>query len=220
MARCERPEWFKFWRRNREMIDVELLDMKSRGVVFTNMMRYFDGDRDNMEDMTPVECMAFNFLKSSIDDSFEDFDRIADRNRENGRKGGRPKKNPENPVGFTETQKTQTNPENQKTEDRGQKIEDRGQKKEAEPTHAHGGYGWVKLSDSQYQKLLQEFGQAELDRCIQYIDEAAQSSGNKNKWKDWYLVVRRCHRDGWGLRQGTQKTGDTWPGKANIPKAY
>ena len=42
-------------------------------------------------------------------------------------------------------------------------------------------------------------GDAELQRCIAYIDESAQSTGNKNKWKDWNLVIRKCSRDGWGL---------------------
>lgn len=65
--------------------------------------------------------------------------------------------------------------------------------------HARGDYGWVKLTDEQYAKLVQDLGQAEADRCIRYVDEAAQSTGNKNKWKDWNLTVRKCHRDGWGL---------------------
>jgi len=74
-----------------------------------------------------------------------------------------------------------------------------------ESTHAHGQYGWVKLNDEEYARLLQEFGQEELTRCIQYVDESAQSTGNKNKWKDWNLVIRRCHNGKWGLNQ-TSKT--------------
>ena len=73
--------------------------------------------------------------------------------------------------------------------------------------HAHGEYGWVKLTDEQYQKLQNDLGQTELDRCIQYVDESAQSTGNKNKWKDWNLVVRKCNRDGWGKK--SQKPQDT-----------
>lgn len=66
----------------------------------------------------------------------------------------------------------------------------------------YGQYGWVKLSNEEYCCLSSDLGQAELERCITYIDEAAQSSGNKNRWRDWNLVIRRCHRDGWGLKQG------------------
>ena len=64
--------------------------------------------------------------------------------------------------------------------------------------HSHGEYGWIKLTDDQYNKLLKDLGKEELDRCIQYIDEAAQQTGNKNKWKDWNLIIRKCSRDGWG----------------------
>ena len=68
-----------------------------------------------------------------------------------------------------------------------------------------GQYGWVRLSKEEYDRLLQEMGEAELQRCIAYVDESAQKSGNKNRWKDWNLVIRNCHRDGWGLdRYGKQ----------------
>lgn len=67
------------------------------------------------------------------------------------------------------------------------------------PTHKHGEYGWIKLTDEQYSKLLADLGKEELDRCIKYIDESAQQTGNKNKWKDWNLIIRKCSRDGWGI---------------------
>ena len=72
-------------------------------------------------------------------------------------------------------------------------------KRREETAHARGEYGWVKLTDSQYEKLIQDLGQTEADRCIDVVDELAQQTGNKNKWKDWYLTVRKCHRDGWGF---------------------
>lgn len=72
----------------------------------------------------------------------------------------------------------------------------------------HGTYGWVRLSDDEYSRLLDELGEAELMRCITYIDESAQSTGNKNKWKDWNLVIRKCSRERWGLRSngGTRQS--------------
>ena len=63
----------------------------------------------------------------------------------------------------------------------------------------YGEYGWVLLTDEQYNKLLADLGEEELKRCITYIDESAQGNGNKNRWKDWNLVIRRCSREGWGL---------------------
>lgn len=66
--------------------------------------------------------------------------------------------------------------------------------------HKRGEYGWVRLTDAEYERLLNDLGPEELQRCISYIDESAQSTGNKNKWKDWNLVIRRCSKDGWGIR--------------------
>lgn len=68
----------------------------------------------------------------------------------------------------------------------------------------YGHYGWVKLSDEEYNRLVDDFGEAEVTRCITYIDESAQSSGNKNHWRDWNLVVRRCCREHWGAKQNTR----------------
>lgn len=86
-----------------------------------------------------------------------------------------------------------------------------GEGKEADkpPTPSrrkYGQYGWVKLTEDEYNRLLSDLGQAELDRCIQYIDMSAQSNGNKNRWKDWNLMIRRCSREGWGNRFAEQST--------------
>ena len=63
-----RPEWFKFWRRNRGMLDIEALSIQSRGVVFTNIMRYFDTGMDELLDMSPIEIMAFNIFKKNMEE--------------------------------------------------------------------------------------------------------------------------------------------------------
>ena len=67
-----------------------------------------------------------------------------------------------------------------------------------------GEFGWVKLTDDEYNRLINDLGEAEVKRCIAYVDESAQSNGNKNKWRDWNLVVRKCHRQGWGKDRTTQ----------------
>jgi hypothetical protein len=87
-------------------------------------------------------------------------------------------------------------------------IRDKSKEKEKKPSfHKHGEYGWVKLTDDQYSRLLKDMGKEELDRCIQYVDESAQKNGNRNGWKDWNLVLRSCHREKWYARpaRGTRK---------------
>ena len=83
-------------------------------------------------ELDPVAMILFSAIKPSIDDSVETFENISKRNRENGKRGGRPAaqhKTPEKP------KETQTNPENpedrsKKIEDRSKKIEDRSKKTE------------------------------------------------------------------------------------------
>lgn len=74
--------------------------------------------------------------------------------------------------------------------------------------HRHGANGWVLLTDEQYKKLLRDLGPAELERCITYVDESAQITKNKNGWKDWNLLIRKCHREQWGAKHPKQKASE------------
>lgn len=69
---------------------------------------------------------------------------------------------------------------------------------ESENRKKHGEYGWVLLTDEEYDSLVSAHGRDEVHRAIQYIDESAQSTKNKNGWSDWFAVLKRCIRDGWG----------------------
>lgn len=62
---------------------------------------------------------------------------------------------------------------------------------------SYGEYGWVKLTDAQYRRLQAKLGIPDLEDCIRYVDRSAQSTGNRNHWKDWYLVILRCFEAGW-----------------------
>ena len=73
----------------------------------------------------------------------------------------------------------------------------------------YGSFGWVRLTEEEYTRLVADMGETEALRCITYIDEAAQSTGNKNKWRNWNLVLRKCHRDGWGLSKSANTRGGT-----------
>lgn len=77
-------------------------------------------------------------------------------------------------------------------------VEDVSQKKSV-PRKEFSKHGWVKLTDEEYARLVKDLGKKELDRCIEHIDESAQINGNKYKWKDWNLVIRKCSRQKWHL---------------------
>ena len=75
-----------------------------------------------------------------------------------------------------------------------------GKKTKSVHRKSYGEHGRVKLSQEEHDRLVRDYGQVEAERCIAYVDELAQSTNNRPGWKDWNLVVRRCHRDGWGSK--------------------
>ena len=80
---------------------------------------------------------------------------------------------------------------------------------ERQVRHKRGQYGWVRLTDEEMDRLTRDLGPDELARCITYVDEAAQTTGNKNKWKDWNLVIRKCSKGRWGLERTSASAGGT-----------
>lgn len=89
------------------------LSMTEKGEVLDAIMRYgFDGEEYSGDSV--VVAVIFDLTKPYIDENNKRYDAVVERNRNNGKKGGRPKstKNPEKPSGlFWEPRKTQTNPE-------------------------------------------------------------------------------------------------------------
>ena len=76
-------------------------------------------------------------------------------------------------------------------------VEDSINNNAREENHLYGEYQWIKLTDSKYKKLLEDYGQALIDKTIAKLDEYLQGNGNKNKYKDFNLVIRRAIRDKW-----------------------
>ena len=66
-----------------------------------------------------ISMMAFSFIQSQMDRDSKKYENRCSSNRENGKKGGRPKKendleeNPKNPLGFEETEKKTKKPKKQ-----------------------------------------------------------------------------------------------------------
>ena len=98
------------------------LSMTEKGEVLDAIMRYgFDGEEYSGDSV--VVAMIFDLTKPYIDENNKRYDAVVERNRNNGKKGGRPKyiKNPEkpretqrNPVGYfgnpEKPRETQRNP--------------------------------------------------------------------------------------------------------------
>ena len=180
--------------------------------IYDAIMDY--GFGNEVGDLPPILKGYMSLITPSLDKSI----RFEEKQVVNGGKGGRPKKNP------NETQtKPKQNPNETQTKASenlaiavavandvavDSAIDNAFEGKTRPRIKKYGVYGWIRLSDEQYKTLLADLGQSELDRCIQYIDESAQQNGNKNRWKDWNLVIRRCSRERWGLKQA--ETAHNW----------
>lgn len=77
------------------------------------------------------------------------------------------------------------------------KKENIKEKVSGETAHTYGEYKRVRLKDSQYEKLVAEFGKDKTDLAITKLDEYVQSNNNKNKYKDFYLVLRKVIKENW-----------------------
>lgn len=200
--------YFPIWKRYLDMFrDAQLTDSQLGKLMLIMMAYQFDG-------VEPTEVpralrVVWVFLRKDLDDARHRYEVSV----QNGRKGGRKKKTAlEEPEETRhDPEKTCLNPEEGKSMSRSRSIsmsmsdiyngsapassgEEAGLSLEKK---AYGEFGWIRLTDRQYEDLESRMGLKELGRCITYIDEAAQTTGNRNRWKDWYLVLRRCYENRW-----------------------
>lgn len=84
------------------------------------------------------------------------------------------------------------------------------EKASSEATHTYGEYKRIRLKDSQYKKLVDEFGENKTQLAITKLDEYVQSNNNKNKYKDFYLVLRKVIKEDWfHISKDVQSASDT-----------
>ena len=169
-----------------------------RGRLLTAMLRYsITGEAPGL---SGNERFLWPAIKAKIDRDRGAYEETCRKNKKNVEK--RYDKVRENTTVYDRIPDVPTETETETGTETETKTESPSEKERA---HKHGEYGWVRLTETQYRRLLQDLGPAELDRCIQYIDESAQRTGNKNKWKDWNLTIRKCAREGWGKDQSSSR---------------
>lgn len=98
---------------------VDVLSDAEAGRLLKAMLHYgMDGTVDQLPGQ---EKLVFCILKAQIDRDRESYDQKSQRNRENGAKGGRPKKpteTQENPVGFAKSEKNPQKPTKRQDKDK------------------------------------------------------------------------------------------------------
>ena len=93
---------------------LKLLTDEQRGRLLMALIDY--SESGVVPELDGISMMAFSFIQSQMDRDSKKYENRCSSNRENGKKGGRPKKendseeNPKNPLGFEETEKKTKNP--------------------------------------------------------------------------------------------------------------
>lgn len=71
--------------------------------------------------------------------------------------------------------------------------------------HKFGTYGRIHLTDKQYQKLVEDFSKEAVDTKINQLDEYVEMNNNKNKYKNFNLVLRKAIRENWFDNNNTKQ---------------
>jgi len=77
---------------------VSVMTDEQAGKLLKAILTYVNGSEPEFDD--PVAMVAFQPIRMQLERDHQSYVNIVTRNRENGRKGGRPKKTQENPVGY------------------------------------------------------------------------------------------------------------------------
>jgi hypothetical protein len=102
---------------------IKPLSLEERGQLFTAIYEYQVNGVDVNDGYTSSVKMCFMFFKNQFELDRQKYNKVVERNKNNGLKGGRPKTqpNPNNPVGFQEPKKADKDKDNEKEKDKDKK---------------------------------------------------------------------------------------------------
>lgn len=84
----------------------KILSDEEAGILIKTILCYVSGLDIDQQRLTPAAKMAFSFIKSQLDRDMKAYEIKCNKNKENGKLGGRPKK----PNGFNENQEDNRKP--------------------------------------------------------------------------------------------------------------
>ena len=185
----------------------QALTLEEKGRLIDAMVAYSRGDAVYLEGN---ERFVFPLFQAQIDRDSEYYDAIVARNQANGSKGGRPKKNPvgfsetqpnpENPVGYLGTQKTQKTQEQEQEQEqeqddmgvaRGRNAPKAPRKRFAPPTQADVSAFMTEYASG---KSLRINAAREAEMFLNHYEGNGWKSG-RTPLKDWKAAARN-----WCLR--------------------
>lgn len=161
---------------------LSLLSLEQKGQLMDAIFAHAEGED---VELTGVVEMAFSFIAAQMDRDNENYELICEKRRESGAKGGLAK-------ASKAKQKLAKASKSSKTKDIDIDIDidkDIDKEKVKEVKTAYGEYAHVKLTKTEYQKMISDFGQDKTDKAIKFFDEYIEDKGYKSKSHN--LAMRR-----------------------------
>ena len=163
---------------------LSLLSLEQKGQLMDAIFAHAEGED---VELTGVVEMAFSFIAAQMDRDNENYELICEKRRESGAKGGLAK-------ASKAKQKLAKASKSSKSKDIDIDIDididkDIDKEKVKEVKTAYGEYAHVKLTKTEYQKMISDFGQDKTDKAIKFFDEYIEDKGYKSKSHN--LAMRR-----------------------------
>lgn len=155
----------------RDLIDLAMINDNKISFTLPQLSKYCNAETELIERILELKAEENDGIYSLP--SCEKRIAIRDRNRTNGSKGGRPKRNPK------ETQsKTQTKPKT--------KGKEKEKLKEKVKENIHREFDHLKITVEDYQKLMDVYNIHEIDDVL----DAIENSTSNKKYKSLYLTAK------------------------------
>lgn len=88
---------------------------------------------------------------------------------------------------------------------REEKREDKKREEEKKIYIAFGEFKRIKLTQDEYKRLVDEFGEQNIQDNIKSLDEYIEANNNKNKYHNWNLVLRKSIKENWFKQKPKQQ---------------
>lgn len=175
------------------------------GLLFRALFDYQNGLE--IKELSPQVGMAFAFFKNQFDLDEQKYQTVLERNKSNGSKGGRPKKeetqaNPENPVGFYEPKKGEKEKEKENGTDKDNKLLAESQFESFWQSYKsiHTSKGVKEQAKQSFKKALANASFDEIERGLKNYMADCHSKNiytkqvsvwlNKQGWKSEYSTAK------------------------------
>lgn len=184
--------------------DIDDFSNEEAGQLFKAILKYADGNEEP-EFFDRAMKIYFRRIKRYIDSANENYQKRLETNRQNGKKGGRPKKKTEKTDGFYKKGYTESDTETETESDFDYESESEAEWETdafyANPPAPVAQYGENKnilLTNDEYLRLAEQMGVSRRDEYIEKLSDYIASKG-KN-YRSHYATIRN-----WFRRDGGKK---------------